>query len=111
MIVSEILEIIMLICFGVSWPLSVAKNIKAKTAKNMSLPFILLILFGYAAGIASKFISGNVGYVLIVYFLNVLSVGLNLVIYFINFGYDKKRAKSNSFVKVKNEKDKVYERL
>lgn len=90
MSVPEILETIMLICFGLSWPLSVVKNIRAKTAKNMSLPFILLILTGYIAGIASKFISGNAGYVLIVYFVNILSVGINLVVYFVNSYHDRK---------------------
>ncbi len=87
----EILETIMLICFGFSWPISVVKNIKARTAKSMSLPFILLILLGYVAGIASKFIAGNYSYVLVVYFLNIASVGANLVVYFINFNYDRKR--------------------
>ncbi len=87
----EILETIMLICFGFSWPISVVKNIKARTAKSMSLPFILLILLGYVAGIASKFIAGNYSYVLVVYFLNIASVGANLVVYFINLNYDRKR--------------------
>ena len=34
---TEVLESVMLICFGLSWPISVVKNIKAHTAKNMSL--------------------------------------------------------------------------
>lgn len=93
MSIPEILETIMLVCFGLSWPLSVIKNIKAKTAKNMSLPFILLILTGYIVGIASKFISGNIGYVLIAYFINLLSVGINLAVYFINYYHDKKSKK------------------
>ena len=38
---TEVLESVMLICFGLSWPISVIKNIKAHTAKNMSLKFIL----------------------------------------------------------------------
>ncbi|MCH5163440.1 MAG: hypothetical protein J1F36_00315 [Clostridiales bacterium] len=90
--IPEILEAIMLICFGFSWPMSVIKNIKAKTAKSMSLPFILLILSGYIAGIAGKFISGNISYVLIVYIINILSVGTNLIVYFINKGHDRAMA-------------------
>lgn len=90
MIEAEILETVMLICFGLSWPLSVVKNIKARTAKTMSLPFILLILFGYIAGITSKFICGNVNYVLIAYFINVLSVLMNVVVYFMNRAHDRK---------------------
>ena len=51
---AELLESTMLICFGLSWPMNLAKNIKAKSARNMSLQFILLIITGYIAGISAK---------------------------------------------------------
>lgn len=94
----EILETIMLICFGCSWPMNAYKNAKAKSAKNMSLPFTLLIITGYIAGIAAKFVAasngaielkGRTAFVLAVYFLNLVMVAANLVIYFINKKYDK----------------------
>ena len=89
---SALLESVMLICFGISWPVNVCKNIRARTAKSMSLPFILLILSGYVAGIAAKLLSGTVNYVLVSYVFNLVVVSLNVVIYFINRGYDKKAA-------------------
>ncbi len=94
MTVAEIFECIMLICFGFSWPINVVKNYRAKTAKSMSLPFILLILFGYFAGVASKFIKlalegTPLSYVLIIYFINIASLLANLVVYFINLRRDK----------------------
>lgn len=85
---TEILESIMLICFGLSWPMSVVKNIKAHTAKSMSLPFILLIITGYVAGISAKLINHNYSYVLVIYFFNLLVVSINVVVYFINRNYD-----------------------
>lgn len=85
----EILESVMLICFGLSWPISVVKNIKSRSAKGMSLPFILLITFGYVAGIAAKLISGNINYVLVVYLINILAVSVNIVVYFRNRHLDK----------------------
>ncbi len=85
---SEVLESVMLICFGLSWPVSVVKNIKAHTAKSMSLPFILLIMTGYIAGISAKLINHNYSYVLVIYFINLLAVSMNLVVYFINRNYD-----------------------
>lgn len=88
--VYEIFEAIMLICFGLSWPMSVVKNIKARTARNMSLPFILLITFGYVAGISAKFLSHNISYVLVVYIINILIVSLNIVVYFHNKRIDKR---------------------
>lgn len=85
----EILETAMLVCFGLSWPISVVKNIKAKTARNMSLRFILLIITGYVAGIFAKVITGGFNYVLIVYVLNLAIVSLNVPVYFVNRGYDR----------------------
>lgn len=95
---AEILETIMLICFGFSWPMSVYKNIKAKTAKSMSLGFILMIMTGYVAGITAKLCMHRYNYVLAVYLLNLAMVSINLVVYFINKGYDKKECLVNDGV-------------
>ena len=83
-------ESIMLICFGLSWPLNVIKAYKARTTQVTSLPFILLIVTGYIAGITAKLISGQLNYVLIVYLLNLVIVSLNVVVYFRNLSLDKK---------------------
>ena len=50
---SEILEIIMIVSFGASWPLNVWKSYRAKTTQGKSLAFLCLIFFGYIAGILS----------------------------------------------------------
>lgn len=89
---GPILETFMLICFGFSWPLNVIKAYKARTAKGTSLPFILLIIAGYIAGISAKIITRQINYVLIAYVLNLAIVSFNLVIYFRNAALDKKRA-------------------
>ena len=88
---GSILETMMLICFGFSWPLNVIKAYKAKTAKGTSLPFILLIITGYIAGISAKVISGQINYVLIAYIVNLAIVSLNVAVYFRNISLDKKR--------------------
>ena len=88
---GSILETVMLVCFGFSWPLNVIKAYKAKTAKGTSLPFIVLIIIGYIAGISAKLISGQINYVLIAYILNLAIVSLNLIVYFRNVSLDKKR--------------------
>ena len=89
---GAILETVMLVCFGFSWPLNVIKAYRAKTAKGTSLPFILLIITGYIAGISAKLISGQISYVLIAYVLNLAIVSLNVVVYFRNASLDKKRS-------------------
>lgn len=81
---SSVLETLMLICFGFSWPLNVIKAVKARSAKNMSLPFILLIITGYIAGITAKLMSHQINYVLAAYFINLAIVLINLGVYFRN---------------------------
>lgn len=88
---AEILEIIMIVCFGASWPLNVIKSYRTRTAKGKSLPFLLLILFGYVAGIASKFANesymaeiGQKWYVLFFYILNFVMVAADAYLYFRN---------------------------
>jgi len=51
---GAIFETIMLVCFGLSWPINVVKAYKARTTKGTSLPFILLIITGYLAGVTAK---------------------------------------------------------
>ncbi|MGI5825547.1 MAG: hypothetical protein ACOX7J_08265 [Bacillota bacterium] len=88
---SSILEAMMVISFGVSWPVSILKSLKAKTAKGKSLFFLSLIFFGYICGIASKLISHNITYVVIFYIINLVMVGLDIVLYFRNLHLDKER--------------------
>ncbi|MBQ6654053.1 MAG: hypothetical protein IJM79_00820 [Erysipelotrichaceae bacterium] len=85
---QEFFEIIMLVCFGFSWPFNLIKNIKAKTAKSTSLTFILLILTGYVCGIIAKLLSGKLSYSFVFYIINTIIVGANLVVYFINRNHD-----------------------
>ena len=89
---GSIFETVMLLCFGFSWPMNLIKAYNAKTAKGTSLPFILLIIVGYVAGITAKIVTGQTNYVLAAYVLNLVIVLLNLVIYFRNSTLDKKRA-------------------
>ena len=87
---GAIFESIMLVCFGLSWPINVVKAYKAGTTKGTSLPFILLIITGYFAGITAKIVNGQFYYVFIVYIINLVIVMLNVVVYFRNYHLDKK---------------------
>lgn len=94
---SEILEIVMIVSFGVSWPMNVIKSYKARSTKGKSLMFLLLIFFGYIAGIAGKLVNpvymaefASKWYVLIFYILNFVMVGMDLCLYVRNYRLDKK---------------------
>lgn len=54
---SELLEIGMVVCFGISWPMSVIKSYRARTAKGKSLFFLIMIFTGYICGIAAKLLA------------------------------------------------------
>lgn len=88
---AELLEAAMLVCFGLSWPLNAYKNFKAGTAAGASWQFIALITAGYLAGIAAKFVSGSVNWVLAVYVINLVCIGINWAVYFRNRRLDARR--------------------
>ena len=89
-------ETVMLVCFGLSWPINVVKAYKARTAKSTSLPFLLLIITGYLGGIAAKIVNGQINYVLIVYLINLSIVLLNLVVYIRNVSLDNRAVCANA---------------
>lgn len=89
---ADFLEALMLLCFGLSWPVSLIKNIRSGTAKGMSLMFTVLIIIGYIAGISAKIYTGNINYVLLVYIWNIVLVVGNLVVYFVNRNKDRHHA-------------------
>ena len=93
---AEILEVIMIVSFGASWPLNVIKSYKARTTKGKSLAFLCLIFFGYIAGISSKLLNpvymasiSEKWYVLFFYVLNLVMVGTDLILYIRNYKLDK----------------------
>ena len=93
---AEIFEIIMVVSFGASWPFNVMKSYKARTTKGKSLLFLCLIFFGYIAGITSKFVNedymnsfASKWYVLVFYFINLIMVGADLILYVRNARLDK----------------------
>ena len=93
---AEILEVIMIVSFGASWPLNVIKSYRARTTKGKSFAFLLLIFFGYVAGIISKLVNesymsqiGQKWYVLFFYVLNFIMVGADIVMYARNYRLDK----------------------
>ena len=75
---AEILEMIMVISFGLSWPISIFKTLKSKTAAGKSPIFIGLIVFGYICGIISKIIDNNITYVFVFYCINLLMTSFDL---------------------------------
>lgn len=87
--VAKILEAIMIVLFGISWPFNLMKSIRSKTTKGKSLLFLVLIDVGYIAGITSKFFSETFvwatdWWIFVIYTINFTLVTADLIVYFIN---------------------------
>lgn len=92
--IAEILEILMIVCFGFSWPMNVIKSYQARTTKGKSLPFLLMISIGYVFGISGKIIAGSFKwYVMFFYVLNLCMVLLDVAMYARNYRLDQQAKK------------------
>ncbi|NCB91564.1 MAG: hypothetical protein EOM40_03180 [Clostridia bacterium] len=100
---TDLLEALMILCFGLSWPISIRKSWISKTAKGKSLFFEFFIWIGYVFGIARKlmlwsdanaagtqlewlFYLGGFFYV-----LNIVEISIDMALYFRNVKLDKAR--------------------
>ena len=88
---AHVLEALMLVSFGLSWPVNALNAWRARTAKGTSLAFLVLITFGYIAGIAAKFVGDNITWVLGVYVINLVMLVANILIYVRNSRLDAQR--------------------
>lgn len=76
----SIFEFIMLICFGISWPISITKALSTKTVAGKSPLFMIIIMTGYASGTVHKLLY-SCDWVIVLYVLNFIMVGLDLLLY------------------------------
>ena len=76
-----IFEVIMLICFGVGWPVSIAKSLRTKVVVGKSPLFMTIICLGYASGIVHKIV-GDPDWVIALYAVNLAMVALDLALYY-----------------------------
>ncbi|HTP59530.1 MAG TPA: hypothetical protein VMM82_11470 [Spirochaetia bacterium] len=82
----SIFEIIMLVCFGAAWPFSIYKSWRTRQVAGKSLPFLLVIVVGYVAGVLHKIIY-HFDPVIYLYALNALMVSIDIILYLRNRVY------------------------
>ena len=80
--IAKILEAMMLLAFGVSWPAQIIKTIRVKNPKGKSLAFLYLVLCGYACGLIGKFLlpDWKSNWVIYIYILDLLMVATDTVL-------------------------------
>ena len=93
---AQLFEVLMLVCFGFSWPFNIAKSLKSRTAKGKSVAFELCIVIGYVCGLAGKILAGNITYVVIVYVLDLLMVTTDLLLTLRNKILDRRAEKKEA---------------
>lgn len=83
----SIFEIIMLICFGAAWPVSILKSWNSRTNNGKSLFFLIIVLTGYVAGILHK-IFYYYDMVILLYMVNFTMITIDLFVYYRNSKLD-----------------------
>jgi hypothetical protein len=78
---AAIIEMLMLFCFGASWPISIYKTLRTKMVLGKSPAFMLLIALGYVFGIIHKYY-GIWDWVAALYGFNLLLVLIDLSLYY-----------------------------
>lgn len=85
------LELMMLVFFGCSWPVSLYKSYTSRSTKGKSGLFSVLLIVGYGFGITNKAVNGW-DYVSYFYILNALMIGADLGLWFRNRRYERAEA-------------------
>jgi len=86
----SIFEALMLVCFGLSWPLSIVRTLRSKSVAGKSPYFIGIIILGYLFGLINKI--QNMDWVFWLYILNIMMVSADLILY---FKYRDRKATNN----------------
>jgi len=73
-------EGIMLICFGLSWPISIAKSIHVKHVEGKSPLFMIIVCIGYASGIVHKILY-SYDWIIFLYGINMAMIVVDLALY------------------------------
>ena len=87
----KVFEAIMLLCFGISWPISIYKSYTSRKIGSKSVVFLYAILIGYVAGIINKILYSP-DIVLVLYIINLLLVAIDTGLYYRNLHIERAQA-------------------
>ncbi len=77
----SVFEAFMLVCFGISWPISIIKALRTRMVQGKSPLFMAIVCLGYLSGITHK-LCYSLDWVILLYVLNLAMVGFDLYLYF-----------------------------
>ena len=105
---TDFLEVLMILCFGLSWPISIRKSWTSRTAKGKSLNFEFFIWIGYIFGITRKFLlfsaanatGSSLDWLFYLgwffYVLNFVEITIDMALFFRNVKLDMERESQNA---------------
>ncbi len=85
----SIWEVLFLLCFAISWPVSIAKSLRTKVVIGKSPLFMSLVVLGYIFGIIHKLLYSR-DIVIFMYIFNATLVSIDLFLYFLYIGKNRK---------------------
>lgn len=96
---EDLFEMLMMVCFGLSWPVSIRKLLKSRTTKGVSVLFYCFVWCGYVCGLIGKAVKAHNGigtpaYIWFFYTLNTIMVTCGILLYFRNRRLEKAAALS-----------------
>lgn len=77
----SVFEAVMLICFGISWPVSIAKSLRTKVVSGKSPLFIAIVCLGYVCGVIHKILY-SFDWITALYAMNMILAAVDLSLYF-----------------------------
>ncbi len=86
---KHIFEIIMLVCFGLAWPISIVKSYRSRSTRGRSLFFLIVLQLGYLSGILHKYFNSR-DLVMICYIINLTMVSIDVGLFFRNRRIEKR---------------------
>ena len=81
---AEILETLMILSFGISWPINLAKAWRSRSTGGKSIMFDYFIGAGYVCGILSKILTHTFNLAFWFYFPNLIMVTCDIILYYRN---------------------------
>ena len=81
---AEILETMMILSFGISWPINLAKAWRSRSSGGKSVIFDYFIGTGYVCGIISKILTHTFNLAFWFYFPNLIMVTCDIILYYRN---------------------------
>lgn len=78
----SVFEAVMLMCFGIGWPISIAKTLRTRVVVGKSPLFMAIVSFGYVSGVVHKLLYSQ-DWIIALYAMNAILVATDLALYFV----------------------------